>query len=382
MPAVEPVNLAAIHSLAEFEPLARERMTAPAFDFVAGGSWDEITLGENDVAWRRLRFVPRVLTDIRQVDVSGSFLGRRSALPVGIAPMAVQALAHPDAEAASARAAAAAGIPYVLSTSASMTIEDVRAAAPEADLLFQLYLVRDLEYTRTLVERAEAAGYRAIVLTVDLPVLGYRVRDRRSGFELPPMPNVDPAAATARGRYAGLDDQRAIGVTWADLATIRSWSSLPFVLKGILSPEDARRAAEAGVDAMVVSNHGARQLDRSIATAQALRPIVDAVAGAVPIWVDGGIRSGLDVLIAFALGASGVLLGRPIYWALAAGGEAGVTRALTILRDELEIALPILGCASLAEVKHEVIAPSSPIDWRGSIVRPDPRRGRGPSGRA
>ncbi|MCI0345575.1 MAG: alpha-hydroxy-acid oxidizing protein, partial [Chloroflexi bacterium] len=159
------INLAAVHNLSEFEPLARERMTGPAFDFVAGGSWDEITLAENEAAWHSFRFAPRVLTDIRQIDVSGRFLGRASALPVGIAPMAVQALAHPEAEAASARAAAAAGIPYILSTSASMTIEDVAAAAPGADLLFQLYLVRDLGYTRTLVERAAASGYRAIVLT-------------------------------------------------------------------------------------------------------------------------------------------------------------------------------------------------------------------------
>jgi 4-hydroxymandelate oxidase len=357
MRSAETVNLAAIHSLAEFEPFARERMTGPGYDFVAGGSWDEITLAENETAWRTFRFVPRVLTDIRRIDVSGSFLGRKSALPAAIAPMAVQVLAHPDAEAAMVRAAAAAGIPFILSTSSSLSIEDVRDAAPDADRIFQLYLVGNLDYTRTLVERAEAAGYRAIMLTVDVPNLGYRIRDRRSGYEMPPMPHVDPVSKPARGRYSGLEDQRAIGLTWADIATIRSWSSLPFVLKGILSPEDARRAVDAGVDAIVVSNHGARQLDRSVATAHALGPIVTAVDGAVPIWVDGGIRRGLDILIAFALGASGVLLGRPLYWALAAGGEAGVTRALAILRDELEIALPILGCASLAEVKRELIIP-------------------------
>jgi 4-hydroxymandelate oxidase len=350
------INLAAIHNLSEFEAIARERMTRPAYDFVAGGSWDEITLAANEAAWRSFRFAPRVLTDIRQIDVSGSFLGRSSALPVGIAPMAVQALAHPDAEAASARAAAAAGVPYILSTSASMTIEDVAAAAPGADLLFQLYLVRDMAYTRTLVERAAASGYRAIVLTVDLPVLGYRERDRRSGFELPPMPNVDPASAAARGRYAGLEDQRAIGLTWDDLDEIRSWSGLPLILKGILSPDDARRAADAGVDAIVVSNHGARQLDRALATANALEPIVQVVGGRVPVWVDGGIRRGIDILIAFAFGASGVLLGRPIYWSLAAGGEAGVARALAIIREELEIALPLLGRPTMKDVDRSLIA--------------------------
>ena len=350
-------NLAAIHGLAEFEALARERMTGPAFDFVTGGSWDEITLAENVAAWREFRFAPRVLTDIRRIDVSGAFLDRPSRLPVAIAPMAVQALAHPHAEAAAARAAASARVPFIHSTSSSTTVEALAEAVPGADLLFQLYLVRDLDYTRSLVERAADAGYRAIVLTVDLPVLGYRERDRRSGYEMPPLPNVDPGSVGARGRYAGLDDQRAIGLTWRDLDTIRSWSGLPLVLKGILSPDDARRAADAGVDAIVVSNHGARQLDRSLATAHALEPIVQAVDGRLPVWVDGGIRRGLDVLIAFALGASGVLLGRPIYWALAAGGEAGVARALEIVREELEIALPLLGCASISEIDRTLVQP-------------------------
>jgi isopentenyl diphosphate isomerase/L-lactate dehydrogenase-like FMN-dependent dehydrogenase len=264
--------------------------------------------------------------------------------------MAVQGEAHPDAEAAMARAAAAAGVPFILSTSSSMSIEAVAEAAPDADRLFQLYLVRDLGYTRSLVERAAAAGYRAIVLTVDLMVLGYRERDRRSGFALPAMPNVDPAAGADRGRYAGIDDQRAIGLTWADLAEIRSWSSLPLVLKGIVSPDDARLAVEHGVDGIVVSNHGARQLDRSIATAHALPGVVEAVDGEAEIWVDGGIRRALDVCVALSLGASGVLVGRPFYWALAAAGQAGVERALAILQRELELALPLLGVASVREL--------------------------------
>lgn len=351
-----PDELAAIVSLHELEVPGRERMAGPAYDYVAGGSWDEITLAENDAAWRAIRFLPRVLTDIRRVDVSGAFLGHRSSLPIAVAPMAVQALAHPDAEGAAARAAAGAGIPYILSTSSSMSIEDVAAAAPGADLLFQLYLVRDLGYTRSLVERAAAAGYRAVVLTVDLPVLGYRERDLRSGFGLPSMPNVDPAAGAARGRYAGIDDQRAIGLTWDDLAGIRSWSSLPLVLKGIVAPGDARLAVEHGVDGICVSNHGARQLDRTIATAHALPAIVDAVEGRAEIWVDGGIRRGLDVAAALALGASAVLVGRPLYWALAAGGQAGVERAIAILREELELTLPLLGGASLRDLRRELLA--------------------------
>jgi len=350
-----PDELAAIVSLGELEQPARSRMRGPAFDYVAGGSWDEITLAENDAAWRALRFLPRVLTDIRSIDVSGAFLGRPSALPIAVAPMAVMAMAHPDAEGAVARAATVAGIPYVVSTSASTSIEGVAAAAPDADLLFQLYLTRDLDYTRSLVERAATAGYRAIVLTVDLPVLGYRERDRRSGFALPAMPNVDPASGAARGRYAGLEDQRSIGLTWDDLATVRSWSSLPLVLKGIVAPEDARLATEHGVDGIVVSNHGARQLDRTIATAEALPGIVDAVAGRCEVWVDGGIRRGLDVAVALALGASGVLVGRPFYWALGAAGQAGVERAIAILREELELALPLLGCASVGDLTRDLV---------------------------
>jgi isopentenyl diphosphate isomerase/L-lactate dehydrogenase-like FMN-dependent dehydrogenase len=363
MPALlGPDELAAIVNLREFEALARERMSRPSFDYVAGGSWDEITLAENDAAWRDFRFAYRVLTDIRSVDVAGAFLGRSSTLPIAIAPMAAQGLGHPDAEGAMARAAGSAGIPMILSTSSSMSIEDVAAAAPDADRLFQLYLVRDLEYARSLVERAEAGGYRAIVLTVDLPVLGYRERDRRNAFDLPWMPNVEGARAAAtdepldRGRYGGLDDQRSIGLTWADLGTIRSWSKLPLVLKGIVSADDARLAVEHGVDGIVVSNHGARQLDRSPATARALEAVVSAVNGRAEVWVDGGIRRGLDVAIALALGATGVLVGRPFYWALAAGGQAGVERAIAILREELTLALPLLGCSSLGDLQRELLA--------------------------
>lgn len=354
-PRLGSAELAAIVNLHEFEALARARMTGPNFDYVGGGSWDEITLAENDAAWRASRFLPRVLTDIRSVDVAGAFLGAPSTLPVAIAPMAAQAMAHPDAEGAMARAASAAGIPMMLSTSASMTPEAVAEAAPGMDGLFQLYLIGDLGYTRSLVERAAAAGYRAIALTVDLPVLGYRERDRRSGFALPSMPNVDAAAGADRGRYAGLDDQRSLGLTWADLAEIRSWSPLPLILKGILAPDDARLAIDHGVDAIIVSNHGARQLDRSLATADALPGVVEAVGGRIEVWVDGGIRRGLDVAIALALGASGVLVGRPFFWALAAGGQAGVERAIAILREELEIALPLLGASSVAGLRPELM---------------------------
>jgi len=350
------VDLDAIVGLADFEPLARERMLGPAYDYVAGGAWDEITLRESIEAWQAYRFVPRVLTDLRSIDLSGAFLGRASALPIAIAPMASQSMAHPGAEAEMLAGAAAGGIPFILSTSSSMTLEDVAAAGPGTERWFQLYLVGGFDYSRRLVERAAAAGYRAIVLTVDLPVLGRRERDVRSGFVLPPMPHMDAAGDERDHRYGGLEDQRIAGLKWESLAEISAWSPLPLVLKGILSPADAALAAEAGAAAIVVSTHGGRQLDRSISSAAALAACVDAVAGRSEVWVDGGIRRGLDVLTAIALGATGVLVGRPFYWALASGGRAGVEKAIDILRRELAIALPLLGCASIRDVTRDLLA--------------------------
>lgn len=351
-----PANLGSIVNLLDFEPFARERMAGPAFDYVAGGAWDEITLDENAQAWWQYRFVPRVLRDVRTIDVSGSFLGRPSSLPIAIAPMAAQAMAHPGAEAEMLRGAAAAGIPFCLSTSSSLTMEDVAAAGPGAARWFQLYVIRDLAYSRTLVERAEAAGYGAIVLTVDLPVLGFRERDRRSGFALPSMPHMDAADDAPATRYGALEHERGIGLTWDTLAEIRSWSSLPLVLKGILSIEDAQLAVQAGVAGIVVSNHGGRQLDRSVTSADVLADVVEAVDGRCEVWTDGGIRRGLDVVTALALGATGVLVGRPFYWALAAAGQAGVERAAAILAAELELALPLLGCRSIAEIGPALLA--------------------------
>lgn len=331
-----------IFGLDEFEPLARERMDPAGFDYVAGGSWDEVSLRESVEAWRRRRFIPRVLTDVRSVATSGSFLGRDAAIPVAMAPMAVQRLAHPDGEVEAVRGAARAGIPYIFSTAASRTLEEVAQAAPDAERWFQLYLVDSLEYARSLVERAANEGYRAIILTVDVPIVGHRPRDMRSGFVFPEQPHVDEASRSRADRYGAISDQRELGLNWGLVDKLRSWTNLPVILKGILSPLDAARAAEMGVG-IIVSTHGARQLDRVIATPAALPPIVDAVAGRVEVWVDGGIRSGLDILVAFALGATGTLVGRPLYWALATGGAAGIERAVTILRDEMATALTLLG---------------------------------------
>jgi 4-hydroxymandelate oxidase len=301
-----------------------------------------------------------VLVDVARVDPATTLLGARAALPAAIAPMAAHGLAHPDGELASARAAAAAGVPFTLSTMSSCSIEEVAAAAPGGTNWFQLYVQASEAQSRGLVERAESAGFNGIMLTVDLPLLGYRARDRRNDFELSvPLGNFRTEPETGVGGpthrpdasgYAALEAPPRRTLTWADIATIRGWSSLPIVLKGILTAEDARLAVEHGTDGVVVSNHGARQLDRVPAPVDVLEDVVSAVHGRAEVWVDGGIRSGLDIAIALALGARGVLVGRPILWALAAGGRAGVERALAILREEFEIALSLLGTPTPADV--------------------------------
>jgi 4-hydroxymandelate oxidase len=363
------IDLTRIVALREFEAFARLAMAPNAFDYVASGAWDEQSLAENDLAWRRYRLRPRVLVDVSTVDTASTLLGRPTAMPVAIAPMAVHGLAHPDGELATARAAAAADIPFTLSTTSSRSIEEVAAAVPDGRRWFQLYVQRDPGRTRELVERAAAAGYEALVVTVDLPRLGYRERDRRSGFELPPLGNFTPTAPAthAAGAHAVgfdmLEEQQDVGLTWDDLARIRSWSGMAFVLKGILTEEDARIAEEYGVAAIVVSNHGARQLDRVAAPVDVLERIAEAAAGRTELWVDGGVRRGLDILVARALGAQGVLIGRPILWALATDGEAGVARALAILREELEVGMTLLGtptpdAITRAHVERAVSLPS------------------------
>jgi isopentenyl diphosphate isomerase/L-lactate dehydrogenase-like FMN-dependent dehydrogenase len=294
-------------------------------------------------------------------------LGQPSALPLAVAPMAAHGLAHPEAEAATARASAAAGVPFILSTMSTCSMEEVAQAAPDGVRWFQLYVQADPGRTRELVRRAEAAGYGAIVLTVDLPLLGYRERDRRSGFELT-GPHGNFATAGFDATHAGgvhadgfdlLEDQILTGLSWSDLARIRGWSSLPLVLKGIMTAEDAALAAEHGVDAIIVSNHGARQLDRVQAPVEVLESIVAAVDGRTEVWVDGGVRRGVDIAIALALGARGVLLGRPILWALAAGGQAGVGRALQIMREEFEIVLALLGTPTPDDISPAHVVPGS-----------------------
>ncbi|MEA2606617.1 MAG: 4-hydroxymandelate oxidase, partial [Chloroflexota bacterium] len=308
---------------------------------------------------------PRVLVDVSHVDPATTMAGQPVTLPVAIAPMAAHGLVHPEAELASARAAAAAGIPFTLSTMSTASIEEVAVAAPDGVRWFQLYAQADPRRSRQLVERAAAAGYSAILLTVDLPVLGYRERDLRSGFNLAVPhgnfadqtgPDHASHASGEDGGYRIIESDLDQGLTWRDVATIRSWTSLPVFLKGIVTAEDARLAVEHGVAGIVVSNHGARQLDRVVATADALEEVVGAVDGRTEVWVDGGIRRGLDVVTAVALGARGILVGRPILWALAAGGQAGIERALAILRTETVIAMTLLGTPTPADLVRAHVA--------------------------
>ena len=347
-------RLGSVVDLAGFEPIARERMAPAAYDYVAGGAGGEETLAENLVAWQRYRLRPRVLVDVSSIDLSTTLLGAPSSMPVAIAPMAIHGLADPGAEVAMASAAAAAGIPFTLSTMSNRSIEEVAAGAPDGVRWFQLYVQQDRGFTRRLCERAAAAGFSAIVLTVDLPVLGIRERDRRNGFTLDvPLGNFggghSPEGPASPDHDRPGDGPR-IGLTWDDLATIRGWTGLPLVLKGIMTAEDAVLAAEHGADAIVVSNHGARQLDRVAAPIDVLEEVVAAVAGRTEIWVDGGVRRGVDVAIALALGARGVFIGRPMLWALAAGGASGVTHALELLREDLEVTFALLGTPSVGAI--------------------------------
>ncbi len=325
---------------------ARQRLHPAAWDYYEGGAWDGHTLLANTTAWDRFQLRPRVLVDVAQVALETTILGRPAAMPIGIAPAALHGLAHPDGELATARAAAAAGAINVVSTVSSRSIETIAAAAPDARRWFQLYVQRDWAVTRGLVERAADAGYEAIVLTVDAPVLGYRDAILRRTFDPGEDAYANLPKRDAWRRGGELDeilDMRGVHLTWDTLDEIRSWAPLPLILKGILTAEDARLAVDHGVDAVWVSNHGGRQLDRSPAGIEVLEEVVDAVEGRAEVYLDGGIRRGPDVLIALALGATAVFTARPFLYALACAGEAGVAKALAILRDETERALAIAG---------------------------------------
>ena len=351
--------LAGLLSLDALEALAQDRLSPAAFAYVAGGSWDEWTLRENVAAFRRRRLWPRVLVDVSNVETRVELLGRESALPIGLDPAAEQGLCHPDGELASARAAAAAGVPIVLSTFSTASLEEVAEAAPDADRWFQLYVHRDPGITRDLIARAAAAGFRALVVTVDLPVIGHRQRELAQGST--PAPRLGTVEAYVRPG-GSLQDVLAEhinpSVDWAALERMAAESPLPVVVKGILRPDDAERAVERGAAAVVVSNHGGRQLDRAPASIDALEAIVQEIAGAAEVYLDGGVRRGLDVVTAMALGARAIFLGRPYLYALALDGERGVARVLELLARELRAAMALVGAPQIETIDRGLLDPT------------------------
>ena len=344
-----------VHALADFEPLAQAALSPEAFAYYAGGSWDERTLRENEAAFGRRVLWPRVLHDVSTVDPSTTMLGARVSLPIGIAPAALQGLAHREGEVVPARVAGREGLVYVLSTFSNRSLETV-ASVGRGSRWFQLYVQRDRGRSADLVARATEAGYGAIMLTVDLPLPGYRARELRQPLrETGPLGNVaDVGGAAAYGAFVG--DELDPSLTWSDVDWLHSLTPLPVVIKGLLAPDDARLAIEHGAAAVVVSNHGGRQLDRVAATIDALEPIVQAVEGRAEVYLDGGVRRGTDVVTALALGARAVFIGRPFLYALAAAGEAGVARAVEILRAETTTAMALLGCPTVADITRDRVA--------------------------
>jgi lactate 2-monooxygenase len=355
-----PVNAA------ELQERARERLSAAAYGYVAGGAGSELTMAANLRAFESWEIVPRMLRDVSERDLSTSVLGTRMPAPVLLAPIGVQSIVHPEGELAVGRAAAAHGLPAILSTAASHTLEQVAETMGQASRWYQLYWPRDRDLAASFVARAAEAGYEAIVVTLDTWLLGWRPRDLDNAY-LPFLKGEgvanyfsDPVFRAALERTPEEDPGPAIGhwayqfanprVTWDDLAWLRGQTSLPIVLKGVLHPEDARRALDAGVEGVIVSNHGGRQVDGSIGALEALPGVHEAGGGELAILFDSGIRTGADVFKALALGADAVCLGRPYVWGLGLDGQAGVEHVLRCLLAELDLTLALSGYTEIAQV--------------------------------
>lgn len=347
------------------EARAAAVLPADAMDYFRGGSDDELTLHDNVAAWRRHRLRPHVLRDVSTVRTATTLLGTPIAAPVIVAPTAYHLLAHPDGEAGTARAVEAAGSLLVLSTFATQSLEEVAAAAPSAARWFQVYVNPDRGWTAELALRAAAAGYTALVLTVDVPVLGRRRRDERNRFELPHplirahdhVSEIEAGAAPFEGSAIAAHAARSTdaSLTFDDIGWLRDVGGLPVVVKGVLRGDDATACLDAGARAVIVSNHGGRQLDGAVATADALTEVVDAVDGRAEVLVDGGIRGGSDVVKALALGARAVLVGRPVVYGLACDGWEGARDVLTAYADETARAMMLCGAASVADLTPDLV---------------------------
>jgi L-lactate dehydrogenase (cytochrome) len=379
-------RLARSATVDDLRRVARRRLPRGVFDYIDGGAEDELTLAANSAAYRRLTFAPRILRDMSEVDTSSTLLGRPMAYPLVLAPTGFTRIAHPDGELAVARAAARAGLPYALSTLGTRSIEEVAASGSDR-LWFQVYTWRDRDLVAELVKRAAAAGYEAICLTVDTAVLGRRERDVRRGFTLPPKVGVgtlldgvlhpgwawsfltsepilfanvagrevgDGADAISLAEYVGRQFDPSL--SWDDVDWLREHWDGPIVVKGIQSVADAVIAADRGVEAIAISNHGGRQLDSAPATLDLLPGIADAVGDRIEIICDGGVRRGSDIVKALALGANAVMAGRPYLYGLGAAGEAGVDQVLANFGSEMERTMALIGCASVTNLGPEFIA--------------------------
>ncbi|XP_071438264.1 2-Hydroxyacid oxidase 1 [Pithys albifrons albifrons] len=353
--------------IADFEEYARTFLPKSVYDYYRSGADDQETLAENVAAFSRWQLYPRVLRDVSVLDLSTSVLGHRVSMPVCVAATAMQRMAHADGETATARACQAVGTGMMLSSWATSSLEEVAAAAPGGLRWLQLYVYKDRAVTEGLVRRAERAGYRGIFLTADTPYLGRRIADVRNRFRLPPhlrLKNFSSSAlAFSPGKDFGEDSGLAVyvaeaidaSVSWDDIRWLRALTSLPIVLKGILRADDAKEAVKIGVNGILVSNHGARQLDGVPATIDALPDIVEAVEGKVEVFLDGGVRKGTDVLKALALGARAVFIGRPLLWGLAYQGEEGAKEVLQMLKEEFRLAMALTGCRRVEEVDRTLI---------------------------
>jgi 4-hydroxymandelate oxidase len=348
----DPINLS------EYEAIARSRLDESVYDYFAGGANDEITVRANAEAFHRMSLAPHVLVDVSDRDLSTHVFETPLPHPIVLSPTALHRMAHTDGERATARAAQAEGALMCLSSTSSVAMGDVMAAAPEGPKWFQLYRYSEPGLTERFIAHAAEAGYRAIVLTVDAPLLGRRERDLRNPFVIPQ--GVAAVNFGAHLRTTGTESLQLVmsqaPMTWSDIAWIKSLSRLPLVIKGVVRGDDAKHALDLGVDGLWVSNHGGRQLDTAVTTADALPAIVAAVAGRAPVIVDGGVRRGTDVLKALALGADLVAIGRPQLWGLAADGEDGVRKVIRLLVNELSLAMALAGCKSLAEIDASLLA--------------------------
>ncbi|XP_037089178.1 peroxisomal (S)-2-hydroxy-acid oxidase GLO3-like [Pollicipes pollicipes] len=347
----------------DLKQAALARLDKNALGYYNSGADGEQTLTDNNAAFQRYRLRPRCMVDISTIDLTQTVLGHEVSMPIGVAPTAMQAMAHPEGECATARAAEEMGAVFVLSSGSNKSIEEVADAAPRAIKWFQLYILKDRSTTVKMVQRAEQAGFSAIVLTVDAQVFGKRLADARNGFQRPSHLRLgnfasDVDKACHRGDNEYVEALFDLSVTWDDLSWLCSVTRLPVLVKGVMTPEDAVAAADRGASGVIVSNHGGRQLDGCIATVDALGPVVAAVGLRCPVFMDGGVRRGTDALKALALGACMVFVGRPLLWGLAHDGQRGARLALQLLQSELRLAMGLCGVTKVADVTEDVFEQS------------------------